>query len=188
MARSRYDIANSAIRIFLQDVGKFYDQARGFSPFVPKVAQADELLSFFGGECCYCGASMTRQSVSLDHLIPMNKAALGLHAWGNVVPCCQACNNEKQQTGWAAFLARKASGSVLAARHNRIVAFVAEKKYDPNLDLHEYADNLYEDVGAVAMTLIQLRYQQAEARIRQLLEPNQSLQPTSVAQVKSSDV
>jgi len=52
---------------------------------------------------------------------------------------------------------------------NRIDAFVAEKHYDPALDLHEYADNLYEDVGQVAMTLIRLRYKQAEEGIKKLL-------------------
>ena len=36
--------------------------------------------------------------------------------------------------------------------------FVESKSYDPNLNLHEFADNLYEEVGEVAMTLIDLRY------------------------------
>ena len=88
MARSKSDIANSAIRIFLQDVGKYYDQARGYEPFVPKVSQKDELLDYFEYRCCFCGTEINRGSLSQDHLIPMNKASLGLHAWGNVVPCC----------------------------------------------------------------------------------------------------
>jgi HNH endonuclease len=171
MARSKYDIANSAIRIFLQDVGKFYDEARGFDPFVPKVSQKDELLLFFARACCYCGSPISRQTVSFDHLIPMNKTDLGLHAWGNVVPCCLPCNNEKQQKGWAEFLSSKVEGSIYQSRWENIKNFVALKKYDPNLNLHNYADNLYEDVGAVAMTLIHLRYKQAEAGIRELLEP-----------------
>ncbi len=44
-ARSKSDISNSAIRIFLQDVGKFYDQARGFEPFGPRMAQKPELFA-----------------------------------------------------------------------------------------------------------------------------------------------
>ena len=80
MARSKSDISNSAIRIFLQDVGKFYDQARGYEPFGPKVAQKDELLEYFQNECCFCGAKINRKSLSQDHLIPMNKTSLGLHA------------------------------------------------------------------------------------------------------------
>ena len=44
-----------------------------------------------------------------------------------------------------------------------------ERRYDPNLPLSDYAGNLYEDVGEVAMTLIDLHYKQAEDAIRQLL-------------------
>lgn len=168
MARSKSDIANSAIRIFLQDVGKFYDEARGLEPFGPKVRQKDELLAIFSCQCCYCGIEIDRKSASQDHLIPMNKTALGLHAWGNVVPCCSPCNNEKQQKPWLEFLEAKA-GPAAAERRLRIEAFVKEKNYDPTMNLHEYADNLYEDVGQVAMTLIKLRYKQAQEGIKKLL-------------------
>ena len=169
MARSKSDIANSAIRIFLQDVGKFYDQARGFNAFVPKKAQKEELLEYFDYECCFCGAKITVESLSQDHLIPMNKASLGLHAWGNVVPCCKGCNNEKQHRSWMEFLKSKASSGQAKERAAKIEQFVAEKKYDPNLNLHDFADNLYEDVGEVAMTLIRVRYKQAEERIKSLV-------------------
>jgi len=73
MARSKSDISNSAIRIFLQDVGKFYDEARGFEPFVPKVAQKDELLTHFNHQCCFCGEPINKRTLSQDHLIPMSK-------------------------------------------------------------------------------------------------------------------
>ena len=171
MARSKSDISNTAIRIFLQNVGKFYDEARNFEPFGPKVGQKDELLEFFNHECCFCGIGIDRKSLSQDHLIPMNKTALGLHAWGNVVPCCTECNNKKQQRPWKIFLAEKA-GLDAPAREKRIQDFVALKNYDPDLDLHKYADNLYEDVGQVALTLIDLRYKQAQADIIDLLKQN----------------
>jgi len=169
MARSKSDISNSAIRIFLQDVGKFYDEARGFEPFVPKVAQKDELLSFFNFKCCFCHTEINRKSLSQDHLIPMNKSSLGLHAWGNIVPCCSSCNNEKQQRSWKEFLRTKA-GKETKSREEAILDFVTSKNYDPALDLHEFADNLYEDVGQVAMTLINLRYKQAQEGIKNLLK------------------
>jgi heterodisulfide reductase subunit B len=98
----------------------------------------------------------------------MNKKALGLHAWGNVVPCCSACNSEKQQKPWQEFIITKA-GKKAAERTNRIHEFVASKNYDPTLNLHQFADNLYEDVGQVAMTLINLRYKQAQDGIKKLL-------------------
>ena len=168
MARGKSDISNSAIRIFLQDVGKFYDEARGLERFVPKVAQKEELLAFFKHQCCFCGTEINSKTLSQDHLIPMNKSALGLHAWGNVVPCCSPCNNEKQQRPWQQFLASKA-GPLALERQQRIEDFVASKGYDPALNLHEYAGNLYEDVGQVAMTLINLRYKQAQDGIKKLL-------------------
>ncbi|OEU72939.1 MAG: hypothetical protein BA869_01840 [Desulfuromonadales bacterium C00003107] len=76
MARSKSDISNSAIRILLQDVGKFYDEARGYEPFGPKVAQKDKLLTYFNHQCCFCGEPIDRSTLSQDHLIPMNKASL----------------------------------------------------------------------------------------------------------------
>ncbi len=168
MARSKSDIANSAIRIFLQDVGRYYDKARGFDPFGPKKAQKEDLLKIFNYEC-YCGEKITEKSFSQDHLIPMNKASQGLHAWGNVVPCCRSCNNEKQQKEWLDFLVTKSSHEELLARKKRVEDFTKEMNYDPNLNLHEYADNLYQDVGEVAMTLIKLRYEQAKDGIERLL-------------------
>ena len=107
MARTKSDISNSAIRIFLQDVGKFYGDVRGFEPFGPKVGQKDELLEFFHHQCCFCADPISRKSLSQDHLIPMNTSALGLHAWRNVVPCCKDCNTEKQQRPWKDFVLGK---------------------------------------------------------------------------------
>jgi 5-methylcytosine-specific restriction endonuclease McrA len=170
MARSKSDISNSAIRIFLQKVGKYYDEARGYSEFRPTKLQRQELLDFFGYKCCYCGNEITLSSLSQDHLIPLNKEYLGLHAWGNVVPCCLDCNNEKQQRGWKNFLQEKCSGKIKSKRQKRIQDFVKSKKYDPKLDLHDSAGNLYQDVGAVVMTLIDLRYKQAAAAIQGIID------------------
>jgi len=58
----------------------------------------------------------------------------------------------------------------LVKREKQIHDFVKLKNYDPNLNLHEYADNLYHDIGEVAMTLIRLRYKQAEEGINELLK------------------
>lgn len=169
MARSKSDIANSAIRIFLQRVGVFYDEKRGYEKFVPTKKQKELLLKEFNSECCYCGAAINEKDISQDHLIPMNKASLGLHAWGNVVPCCQKCNNQKQQTDWMDFLGKKVSGNDFVQRRKRISDFVKKMNYQPNLHLDIHAENLYEDVGEVAMTLIGLRIKQAEEEINKIL-------------------
>ena len=75
-------------------VGQFYDEARGYSKFVPNKRQKEELLAFFDHQCCYCGRLITVDSLSQDHLIPMNKEHLGLHAWGNVVPAAKIATTQ----------------------------------------------------------------------------------------------
>lgn len=169
MASSKSDIANSAIRIFLQHVGKFYDKERGFEPFGPKKSQKGELLEYFEHRCCYCGIEIGVATLSQDHLVPMNKKHLGLHAWGNVVPCCGSCNNSKNQQPWRDFLAGVSTAEDRNEREQRIEQFIKSKNYNPDLNLQEFAGNLYQDVGAVAMTLIELRYKQAEEAIRTAL-------------------
>lgn len=167
MARSKSDISNSAIRIFLQKVGSFYDEARGFEVFKPTKDQKQELLDCFNNMCCFCGATIDLRSLSQDHLVPMNKEHLGLHAWGNVVPCCKNCNNEKQQKDWLQYLESKCNDSALCDERAKCIRkFVKSKKYDSRFDLHEYAGNLYQDIGEVAMTLIDLRYAQAADAIK----------------------
>jgi len=79
------------------------------------------------------------------------------------------CNNAKQHSGWSHFLATQAKGNTFEDRQSKIEDFVENRRYDPNLQLSDYAGNLYADVGEVAMTLIQLRYKQAEDAITQLL-------------------
>jgi len=88
---------------------------------------------------------------------------------GQCCSCCKDCNNSKQHSSWSEFLATQAKGKTLEDRQNKILAFVENRQYDPNLQLSDYAGNLYADVGEVAMTLIQLRYKQAEDAITQLL-------------------
>ena len=170
MARSKSDISNSAIRIFLQNVGAFYDEKRGLNKFVPTKSQKEELIDYFNGRCCYCGRGISATDLYQDHLIPVNQYSLGLHAWGNVVPCCKDCNSAKQQQDWQVFLKSKAQGETFHQRANKISQFVKDKKYDPNLNLADYAGNLYEDVGAMAMTLIELRLEQARGAIEKLLK------------------
>jgi hypothetical protein len=169
MVASRFDISNAAIAIFLHDVGKSYDRARGFAEFGPTEAQTAELLAYFCASCCYCAGPIQTKSVAWDYLVPVDKSALGLHAWGNVVPCCHPCAKDRRQKTWRELLHLKSELNDFSARATLIESFAASKRYDLNLNLHPYADNLYEDVGAIAMTVIQLRFKQAEQKIRAAL-------------------
>ena len=112
---------------------------------------------------------MTDANFSQDHLVPMNKDRLGLHAWGNVIPACKECNAEKLHDSWEDFLGKKSRGETFAGRKKKIDSFVAEMRYEPDLGLESFAGSLYHDVGEVAMTLINLRYDQAKEAIQDSL-------------------
>ncbi len=167
MAKGKADISNFAIRVFLQKVGHAYDTARKFEPFKPTTRQWNEVLSFFKDRCCYCGTKLTPSDSTKDHLIPLNKVSLGLHAWGNVVPCCGKCNRQKHNRDWRKFLGTF-SGAGNNDRRSRIRKFQRAYRYDPNLNISTIAGNLYEDVGEVAMTLIELRFKQAQREIAEI--------------------
>lgn len=163
MARGRADIANTAFRIFLQEMGAAYDEERGLKPYNGS-KDFVQVLKFFEDRCCYCGADLADTPVAQDHLIPMNKAALGLHAWGNIVPACSSCNAKKQGKEWHAFLALRA-GTNTAERYKKIDAYVKHYKYAPTKDLRTVAEDLYAEVGSITMTLIGVKV----ARVRDSL-------------------
>jgi len=152
MARSQADIANTAVRIFLQDMGVAYDEMRGYLPYQKR--NFPEICSYFSNRCCYCAEDLSPKTTAQDHLIPLNKSELGLHAWGNIVPACQDCNSVKQGKPWQDFLV-KTAGPHTQERYQRIQDFVTKYRYAPELrSLRDTADELYAEVGAIAMTLI----------------------------------
>jgi hypothetical protein len=170
MPRSQSDISNMTLRIFLQDVGRFYDQIRNLDEYRSLRTQKKEILQFFDESCAYCGQYLRMDDMTEDHLIPMNKASLGLHAWGNVVPSCAGCNKQKHSRPWEQYLDTVCgvNTTLLEERRAKIEGFLLHYKYKPNLHLQSIAENLYQDVGAVAMTLIKLRFKQAEALITKI--------------------
>lgn len=170
MPRSQSDISNMALRIFLQDVGRFYDQIRELDEYRSLRTQKREILLFFNESCAYCGQPLKMDEMTEDHLIPMNKASLGLHAWGNVVPSCAECNKQKHFRSWEQYLESICGTNtmLLEKRRVKIDEFLSHYNYNPNLHLQSIAENLYQDVGAVAMTLIKLRFKQAEELITKI--------------------
>lgn len=165
MARSRSDIANTAVRIFLQEMGKEYDRERGLEPFAKKHLKG-EVLEFFEGRCCFCGVDLTPARVCGDHLIPMNKKDLGLDAWGNIVPACGSCNSKKHASDWRDFIIQRA-GPDAAERHQRMQEFLNLYPYAPAYELGSIVADLYDESGAVAMALIHEKV----VRTRETLQP-----------------
>ncbi|MEK7129999.1 MAG: HNH endonuclease signature motif containing protein [Patescibacteria group bacterium] len=167
--KSRSDISNSAIRMLLQSAGAFYDEARGYKRFSTNGTEWKEVIKLFSNACCYCGVKLTPDNMTDDHLVPINKKSLGLHAWGNIVPCCRHCNKEKHFGEWRVFLKSKSSRELYKKRAGLILRYQKKYGYNPNIELKDIANNLYEDVGQVSSTLINLRLKQAEAVIHSML-------------------
>lgn len=158
--KSQADISNSAIRMFLQAVGALYDEARKLPKYSTRGKEWKETLRYFDGRCCYCGVALDSDNSTQDHLVPINRTSLGLHAWGNVVPCCRACNKEKHFGDWREFVTKKnPEGSSVVAE--KLTAYQRKYGYMPGLGLKDIANNLYDDVGAVSSALIRLRLEQA---------------------------
>lgn len=55
----------------------------------------------FGRACAYCGAD---GELVMDHVVPINKQALGEHRLGNLVPSCRPCNARKAERDFREFL------------------------------------------------------------------------------------
>jgi hypothetical protein len=139
-------------------MGEAYDTKRNLTPYDGK-KHFLEVRSFFGDRCCYCDDPLRPDRAAQDHLIPMNKTGLGLHAWGNVVPACLDCNAKKQGREWHAFLVERA-GPHAAERYQRVTDFVRKYNYSPDLQpLRTVAEDLYAEIGVVAMAMIETKIQ-----------------------------
>lgn len=165
MPRGKADISNCAIRVFLQEIGEEYDRSRGYEVFNAR-KHFDEVKDFFGNSCCYCGAPFDGQRAVQDHLIPLNKDAAGLHAWGNVVPSCSECNAKKQGRDWQDFLIERGqSADEMRSRRAKLEAFRKKYKYAPEMQLRQMANDLYADVGSVTIALIEMRVLRAKSSL-----------------------
>lgn len=106
--------------------------------------QWEAVIADFGGCCAYCG---TNGEVVMDHVVPINKQALGEHRLGNLVPACRACNAKKAGQDVRAFLAHDPHR--LAA----IVAHMATHGYAPigeNEQIRQLIELAHQDVRQLA--------------------------------------
>ncbi|MBE0502448.1 MAG: HNH endonuclease [Desulfuromonadales bacterium] len=61
------------------------------------------------GVCHYCQQEVPPAELTLDHVVPVARG--GRTTKGNCVPCCKACNNQKQSltpVEWGEFIDRLA--------------------------------------------------------------------------------
>lgn len=84
------------------------------------VAQWEDVIADFGHMCAYCGGD---GPLVMEHVVPINREALGEHRLGNLVPACRSCNARKADLDFRTFLSDD---------HARIAAI------DAHMTKHEY--------------------------------------------------
>lgn len=152
------------MRIILEKIGIAYDSERGFEKYSKK-KHFPEVRDFFDNRCCLCGADGSEHKLEQDHLVPINKTRLGLHAWGNIVPVCKDCNSKKADDDWKAYL-RKISESDAAEKTNRLELFIQNYRYQPDLTpVGDAVEELYEESGEIIDKLIALKFSRAARRM-----------------------
>ncbi len=105
----------------------------------------EQVKADFGQCCAYCG---TDGKLEREHVIPINRDALGEHRLGNLVPACQSCNAKKAGDDFREFLAESPD------RITTIESHMAKHGYEPIGD----------------HTLIKSILEMAHADVRQLAE------------------
>ncbi|MCI2254553.1 HNH endonuclease [Domibacillus sp. PGB-M46] len=163
---SVHQAANAAVRNLLIDFGIVFEALVGNVLYTDSSTDRTVLLTDFNHRCCYCEKKLTIDTMEKDHLIPMNKTYVGLHAWGNLVPACHSCNSKKSGKEWMSFLLGKCGGKkgkVFTRRHNMIIDHVNKYGYDQltttNIrKISQLANDLHRDV-VLSLNQIHDKYQ-----------------------------
>jgi len=83
----------------------------------------------------------------MDHIVPINKQALGEHRLGNLVPSCRACNARKADRNFHEFLADD------PIRLSAIEAHMMSQGYEPigdHAQLRQIIELAHQDVRNLA--------------------------------------
>jgi 5-methylcytosine-specific restriction endonuclease McrA len=99
--------------------------------------------AYFMNRCAYCGAE---SDLVIDHAIPINKAKLGEHRIGNLVPSCNECNARKGDRDYSEYL----SGN--DEKRQTIESYMDSKNYVPlgnNEQVRMILDLAYAEVSAL---------------------------------------
>jgi hypothetical protein len=107
----------------------------------------NSLLEEFGNSCAYCGTSLTDATMEIDHVIPMNKASVGLHMYGNLVPSCKPCNTAKHFSSLEEFAVahpHRITTETVAKIRARSIRHGADLDTKP---LREFIESFYASMG-----------------------------------------
>jgi 5-methylcytosine-specific restriction endonuclease McrA len=103
-----------------------------------------EAKAYFMNKCAYCGAET---DLIRDHAIPINKANLGEHRIGNLVPSCNDCNARKGNRDYGEYLNEDEE------KRQMIESYMESKNYVPlgnNEQVRMILDLAYAEVSALA--------------------------------------
>lgn len=106
--------------------------------------QWQAVVDAFGRTCAYCGAD---GELVMDHVVPINRQALGEHRLGNLVPSCHACNARKAEGDFRTFLANDPT------RIAAITAHMTTQGYEPigdHAQLRAIIELAHQDVRSLA--------------------------------------
>ena len=99
---------------------------------------------YFSHRCAYCGKET---ELLMEHAIPINKAQLGEHRLGNLVPSCASCNSNKGNKDFREFLEGNAEAI------SRIEAYMDSRNYVPledNKQIKMILNMAHKEVAALA--------------------------------------
>lgn len=102
-----------------------------------------EAKAYFKNKCAYCGAET---DLVIDHAIPINKAKLGEHRIGNLVPSCNDCNVRKGNKDYSEYLTGDDD------KRQTIESYMDSKNYVPlgnNEQVRMILDLAYAEVSAL---------------------------------------
>lgn len=131
---------NALVRNILSNIGE-----DAFSP-----EQWQNVINDFGNRCAYCGAE---GDLVMDHVVPINRSALGEHRLGNLVPACRDCNSRKGDKDYQEFLENNSEAlTVIEAHMNRF-------NYVPigeNEQIREIIELAHKELPAIAARYVRI--------------------------------
>ena len=110
----------------------------------------EESKAYFDNQCAYCGST---GELVLEHVIPINRASLGEHRLGNLIPSCRSCNSKKSDKDYREFL----KGQHI--RIEKIERYMESRNYVPLGDNEQVAKILemaYQEVAIVSKRYISI--------------------------------
>ena len=166
-------VANSLVRYILTQAGL---TAGGLTTKGPN-NQWQATLAAFDHKCAYTGADLTGALAEKEHAIAMNRAAGGLHVYGNVIPATQKANAEKSGLRYDTFLRSKGdkfssianlTDEKRAEAIDRIEKFMQEARPDGLLDSHPELLAFYEAQYQKAKDLCATAAQELQELLKKL--------------------